>query len=102
MQAFPALARVLEAANVLSLGQILRLAIHGFQPLLEMRHQVSGDELDPFWIAHQRLQRGPLGLELLLFRQLLAFRDFLELLVELRQRGGVQAELGTEGAKWGD
>jgi hypothetical protein len=27
---------------------------------------------------------------------------FLKLRVELRQLGSVQAELGTEGAKWGD
>ncbi len=38
----------------------------------------------------------------LLLRQLLAFGDFLKLRFELRQSGGVQAQLGTEGAKWGD
>jgi hypothetical protein len=38
----------------------------------------------------------------LLLHQLLAFGDFLKLRVELWQLGGVQAELGTEGAKWGD
>jgi len=52
--------------------------------------------------GHERLQRGPLRLELLLFRQLLAFGDLLKLRVVLRQLGGVQAELGTEGAMWGD
>ena len=62
--------------------------------LLEMRHQVGGDERDALRIADQRLQRGPLGLELLLLRQLLAFGDLLELLVDLRQLGGVQAQLG--------
>ena len=46
-------------------------------------------------IAHQRLQRGPLRLELFLLRQLLAFGDLLKLRVELRQLGGVQAELGN-------
>jgi hypothetical protein len=64
--------------------------------------KVGGHECDAFRISHQRLQRGPLRLELLLFRQLLAFGDFLELRVVLRQLGGVQAELGTEGAMWGD
>ena len=44
--------------------------------LLEMRHQIGGHERDAFRIAHQRLQRGPLRLELLLLRQLLAFGDF--------------------------
>jgi hypothetical protein len=58
-----------------------------------MRHQVGGHQRDALRIAHQRLQRGPLGLELLLLRQLLAFGDFLELRVELRQLGGVQASL---------
>ena len=53
-------------------------------------------------IAHQRLQRGPLCLELLLLRQILAFRDLFKLRIDLRQLGGVQAELGTEGAEWGD
>ena len=67
-----------------------------------MRHQVGGHERDAFRLAHQRLQRGPLRLEFFLLRQLLAFGDFLKLRVEVRQFGGVQAQLGTEGAKWGD
>jgi hypothetical protein len=58
-----------------------------------VRHQIGGHERDAFRVAHQRLQRGPLGLELLLLRQLLAFGDFLKLRVELRQLGGVQASL---------
>ncbi len=78
------------------------LAIHRLQALLEMRHQVGGHQRDAFRIAHQRLQRGPLRLEFFLLCQFLAFGDFLKLRVELRQFGGVQAELGTEGAKWGD
>jgi hypothetical protein len=52
--------------------------------------------------GHECHQRGPLRLELLLLRQLLAFGDLLKLRVDLRQLGGVQAELGTEGAMWGD
>lgn len=79
-----------------------RLAVHGLQTLLEMRHQIGGHQRDAFRVAHQRLQRGPLRLELLLLRQLLAFGDLFKLRVELRQFGGIQAQLGTEGAKWGD
>ena len=60
-----------------------------------MRHQIGGHERDAFRFAHQRLQRGPLRLELLLLRQLLAFGDFLKLRVQLRQFGGVQAQLGN-------
>jgi len=52
--------------------------------------------------GHECLQCDPLRLELLLLRQLLAFGDLLKLRVDLRQLGGVQAELGTEGAMWGD
>jgi hypothetical protein len=47
-----------------------------------MRHQIGGHERDAFRIAHQRLQRGPLRLELFLLRQLLAPRlrdDLLKL-----------------------
>ena len=54
---------------------------------LEMLHQIGGDERDALRIADQRLQRGPLRLELLLLRQLLAFGDLVELLVDLRQLG---------------
>ncbi len=72
-----------------------RLAVHRVHALLEMRHQIGGHQRDAFRIAHQGLQRGPLRLELLLLRQLLAFGDFLKLRVELRQLGGVQAELGN-------
>jgi len=64
--------------------------------------KVGGHERDAFRISHQRHQCDPLRLELLLLRQLLAFGDLLKLRVDLRQLGGVQAELGTEGAMWGD
>ena len=60
-----------------------------------MRHQIGGHERDAFRIAHQRLQRGPLRLELFLLRQLLALGDLLKLRVELRQLGGVQDEFGN-------
>ena len=88
-----------------------------------MRHQIGGHERDAFWIAHQRLQRGPLRLSVdpvvaprllhpagcaslrlsrgipcrsaLLLRQLLAFGDLLKLRVELRQFRSVQSELGN-------
>ena len=71
-----------------------RLAFHRLRALLEMRHQIGGDEREAFRIAHQGLQRGPLGFELLLLGQLLAFGDLLKLRVELRQLTGVQAQLG--------
>lgn len=71
-----------------------RLAVHGFCAFLKMRHQIGGHEGEAFRIAHQRLQRGPLGFELFLLRQFLAFGDLLKLRVQLRQRAGVQAQLG--------
>ena len=40
-----------------------------------MRHQIGGDECDAFRVAHQRIQCGALGFELLL--QFLALGDFL-------------------------
>ena len=36
-----------------------RLPIHRLHALLEMRHEVGRHQRDAFWIAHQRLQRGP-------------------------------------------
>lgn len=68
---------------------------HRLQALLKMRHQIGGHKRDAFRIAHQRLQRGPLRLELFLLRQLFAFGDFLKLRVDLRQLCGVQAEPGN-------
>ena len=71
-----------------------------------MRHQIGGDERDAFRIAHQRLQRGPLGFKLFFLRQLLAFGDFLKLCVQLRQLGGVKGQsrrspAGSPGASYG-
>ena len=71
-----------------------RLAVHRLEPALVVLHQIGGDELDALRIADQRLQRGPLRLELLLARQLFAFGDLFELLVDLRQLACVQPELG--------
>ena len=59
-----------------------------------MRHQVGGNQRDALGVAHQRLQRGPLGLDLFLAALLLALSDFIKLGVEFRQGGGVQAQLG--------
>ena len=73
---------------------IMRLTVDRVEPLLEVVDQVLGDELDPLLGADQRLQRGPLALELLLLVQLLALGDLLELLVELRPLGLVEFELG--------
>jgi len=98
------------------------LAVHRLHPLLEMRHQIGGDERDAIRVAHQRLQRGPLGFSAdavvaprllhpagcaslhlsrgipcrsaLLFRLLLASAVFLKLRVELRQFGDDQGQLG--------
>jgi hypothetical protein len=71
-----------------------RLAVHRLHALLEMRHQVGGDERDALWIVDQCLQRSPFGFELLLLCQLLALGDFLKLRVQLWQLGGIQGELG--------
>jgi hypothetical protein len=99
-----------------------RLAVHRSRAFLKVRHQIGGDEREALRIAHQRLQRGPLGFEVgaiaasrllhpagcaslrlsrgipcrsaLLLRQLLAFGDLFKLRVQLRQFAGVQAQLG--------
>ena len=108
--------------SVRHLKFLIRHSPRRLHALLEMRDQIGGDERDAFRIAHQRLQRGPFAFQVdavaaprlmhpsgcaslrlsrgipcrsaLLLRQLLAFGDFLELRVELRQRGGVQREPG--------
>jgi hypothetical protein len=59
---------------------------HSVVAVVQQRNKLEG-------FAHQRLQRGPLRLELLLLRQLFAFGDLIKLRIELRQLGGVQAEL---------
>ena len=56
-----------------------------------MHYQIGGHERDAFRTAYQRLQRGPLRLELFLLRQLLPFGDLLKLRVDLRQLGAVKA-----------
>jgi hypothetical protein len=86
--------RAARESNAAAHADDHRLAVHRLRALLEMRHQIGGDERDAFRIAHQRLQCGPLGFELLLLRQLLAFGDLLKLRVQLRQLAGIQAQLG--------
>ena len=44
------------------------LAFHCFEPALVVFHEIGCDEIDPFGIANERLERGPLCLELLFAR----------------------------------
>ena len=69
------------------------LAFHRLHSLLEMLHQVLGNEFDALRVADQSLQCRPLGLELLLLGELLALRDLIELLIELRQCRCIQRQL---------
>ena len=71
-----------------------RLAVHRFQPPLEVLDKVFRDQANPFLAADECFQRGPLGLELLLAILFFPFGDFLELGIDLGQFGFVQAQLG--------
>jgi hypothetical protein len=53
-------------------------------PALEVVHEVLGNQRDALFRADQRLQRGPLGLQLLLVFEFLAFSRLLEVLVQTR------------------
>ena len=71
-----------------------RLAVHGLQAGLEMRDDVARDQRQALLRPDHGLQLRPLGLELLLPRDLLAFRRLLEAGVDLRPLCLVQRELG--------
>jgi len=53
-------------ANPAAHADAHRLAVHRFQPPLEVLDQVFGDQLNPFLAAEECFQRGPLDLEFLL------------------------------------
>ena len=59
-----------------------------------MLHQILGDEADALLGADDGFQRGPLGLELLLVVDFLAFGGFLEIRVDLRLFRRLQLQLG--------
>ena len=50
-----------------------------------MLHQIGRDQINTLLIADKRFKRGPLALELFLPRQLFAFGDLFEFLVDFRQ-----------------
>ena len=70
-----------------------RLAVHRGEPVLEVLHQVAGDELDAVLRADHRLELRPPALELLLALDLLALGRLLELRVDLRPLGFLQLQL---------
>src|SRR5712692_11896375 len=70
------------------------LAIQAREPVLEVPHQVAGDELDTVLRADDGFELRPLTLELLLALDLLAFGDLLELGVNLRAFGCLQLQPG--------
>ena len=59
-----------------------RLAVHRLQADFEVPHQVFGDQLETLLRADQCLELRPLGLQLLLVFDFLAFGSLLELLVQ--------------------
>ena len=59
-----------------------RLAVHGFQALLEVGNDVLSNQLQPLLRPHQGFQLGPFGLQSLLALYLLALGGFLELRVD--------------------
>jgi len=63
------------------------LAVHDFEPLLEMVDQVGGDEPQPLLRTDNGSQLRPLRLEAFLSFDLLTFGDFLEVGVDLRPFG---------------
>ena len=70
-----------------------RLAVHRREPVLEVLHQVAGDELDAVLGADHRFELRPPALELLLALDLLAFGRLLELGVDLRPLRFLQLQL---------
>ena len=71
-----------------------RLAVHGLEARLEVFDDVARDQRQPLLRPDDRLQLRPLGLELLLARDLLALSCLLEAGVDLRPLRLVQRELG--------
>ena len=71
-----------------------RLAVHGFEALVEVRDEVRGDELQALLGADDRFELRPLGLELLLAVDLLSLRRFLEARVDRRPLALVEGQLG--------
>ena len=70
------------------------LAVHDFQPLLEVLDQIVGDQLDAVLGADDGLQLRPFGLELLLALDLFPFGGLVEIEVEVRDDRRAQLQLG--------
>jgi len=69
-----------------------RLAVHRFKPSLEMLHEVFRNYRKALLGPHERFERGPFRLQLLLPLNLLAFCRFLELRIESGTQLLVQLE----------
>ena len=70
------------------------LAIHRFQPAVEVLNEVPRDQREALLCADQRLDGSPLRLQLLLPLFLFAFRNLLELGVELWALALVERDAG--------
>lgn len=68
--------------------------LNRFQPLLKVLDLVFNDQANPLLTADECFPRDPLRFELLLSILVFPFGDFLELGIDLRQFGFVQAQLG--------
>ena len=73
---------------------IIAFAVHRLETLLEVFDDVPGHQRQPLLCADHRFELGPLGLELLLALDLLAFGRLLEAGVDLRALGIKERELG--------
>ena len=71
-----------------------RLAIHGFEALVEVNDDVPGDEFHALLRPDDRFELRPPGFELLLAVDLLALGRFLEARVDLRPLALVERQLG--------
>ena len=69
-----------------------RLPVHHRQPVLEVFHQVTGDELDAVVGADHRLELRPLALQLFLALDFLPLGRLLELRIDLRPLGFLHLE----------
>ena len=69
-------------------------AVHGFQPVLEVLHQIAGDEFEAVVGADHGFELRPFALELLLALDFLALGRLFELGIDFRPLGLVQLQPG--------